>query len=31
VAHSLDVMSPEIVQRVEQCFGTKFVQGCRFW
>jgi len=31
VAHSLDVMSPEIVQHVEQCFGTKFVQGCRFW
>jgi hypothetical protein len=31
VSGSFDVMSPAIVQDIEQCFGTKFVQGCRFW
>ncbi len=31
VADSFDVMSPAIVQDIEQCFGTKFVQGCLFW
>jgi hypothetical protein len=28
---SFDVMSPAIVQFVEECFGTRFAQGCRFW
>ena len=30
VAGSYDVMSPAIVQDIERCFGTEFVQGCRF-
>jgi len=31
VSDSFDVMSPGIVLSAEQCFNTKFVQGCRFW
>lgn len=28
---SLDVFSPRLVAMAEECFRTKFVQGCRFW
>jgi len=31
VTENLEVMSPAIVVGTEQCFGTKFAQGCRFW
>jgi hypothetical protein len=30
MANSLDVLSPLIVAKTEECFHTKFVQGCRF-
>jgi hypothetical protein len=31
VGRNLDVLNPSIVEQAEQCFHTKFVQGCRFW
>jgi hypothetical protein len=31
VTDSLDLISPAILLGVEQCFRTKFAQGCRFW
>lgn len=29
--NSLNVLNPEMVARIDKCFGTKFVQGWRFW
>ena len=31
VDKNLDVLDRSIVAEAEQCFQTKFVQGCRFW
>jgi hypothetical protein len=31
VDRNFDFLSPLIVAEAEQCFQTKFVQGCRFW
>lgn len=31
VTDSLNVLSPPIALRAEQCFRTNFAQGCRFW
>ncbi len=31
ITDSLEVLSPPIVLGAEQCFRTKFAQGCRFW
>jgi hypothetical protein len=31
VGKSLDILSPRLVERAEECFQTKFVQGYRFW
>ena len=31
ITDNLEVMNPEIVSAGEDCFGTKFAQGCRFW
>ena len=31
VDNTFDLLSPSIVREAEQCFQTKFVQGCRFW
>jgi hypothetical protein len=28
---SFDVFDPRLVEKAEECFQTKFVQGCRFW
>jgi len=28
---NLDVLSPLLLEKTEECFQTKFVQGCRFW
>jgi hypothetical protein len=28
---SLEVLSPPLVEKAEECFQTKLVQGCRFW
>ena len=31
IDRSLDIFSPRLVQGAEDCFQTKFAQGCRFW
>jgi hypothetical protein len=31
IGKSLDVLDPRLVKKVEECFQTKFAQGCRFW
>jgi hypothetical protein len=31
IEKTLDLLSPPLVQRAEECFATGFVQGCRFW
>lgn len=31
ITDSLEVLNPALVSGVEQCFSTKFAQGCRFW
>jgi hypothetical protein len=31
VDKSFDVLSPPLVQKAEEYFATRFVQGCRFW
>ena len=28
---NLDVLSPLLLEKTEECFQTKLVQGCRFW
>lgn len=31
ITNSLEILHPVIVSGAEQCFRTKFAQGCRFW
>ena len=31
ITDNLEVINPKIVSAGEECFGTKFAQGCRFW
>jgi hypothetical protein len=31
IDQTLDVLSSPLVQRAQECFATKFAQGCRFW
>lgn len=31
ITNGLEILSPPIVLGAEECFRTKFVQGCRFW
>lgn len=31
VTSNLDLFRPSIISRIEECFETRFAQGCRFW
>jgi hypothetical protein len=31
ITNGLEVLNPALVLEAEQCFNTKFAQGCRFW
>lgn len=31
VTDTLQVFSPSVISKAEECFKTRFVQGCRFW